>query len=103
MFQRMLVPLDGSEGAERAIPIAARIARASGGSLVFLRVVALPEVAGSSVAGLRGEITVKSEAEASEKDLADSHIFSDCRYSAEPQVALREDSDSMSTLRAAAK
>ncbi len=39
MFQRMLIPLDGSKRAERAIPIAARIARASGGSLIFLRVV----------------------------------------------------------------
>ncbi len=29
MFQRMLLPLDGSKRAERAIPIAARIARAS--------------------------------------------------------------------------
>jgi len=39
MFQRMLLPLDGSKRAERAIPLAARIARASGGSLIFLRVV----------------------------------------------------------------
>ncbi len=39
MFQRMLLPLDGSKRAERAIPIAARIARASGGSLILLRVV----------------------------------------------------------------
>jgi nucleotide-binding universal stress UspA family protein len=39
MFQRILVPLDGSERAERAIPVAARIARATGGSIVLLRVV----------------------------------------------------------------
>jgi nucleotide-binding universal stress UspA family protein len=39
MFQRMLIPLDGSKRAERAIPIAARIARASGGSLILLRAV----------------------------------------------------------------
>ncbi len=39
MFQRMLLPLDGSKRAERAIPIAARIARASRGSLIFLRAV----------------------------------------------------------------
>lgn len=37
MFQRMLLPLDGSKRAEQAIPIAARIARASGGSLILLR------------------------------------------------------------------
>jgi len=42
MFERMLVPLDGSERAERAIPVAARLARASGGSIVVLQVVTLP-------------------------------------------------------------
>jgi len=39
MFKRILVPLDGSPRAERAIPVAARLARASGGSITFLRVV----------------------------------------------------------------
>jgi nucleotide-binding universal stress UspA family protein len=39
MFQRIIVPLDGSNRAERAIPVAATLARASQGSLVFLRVV----------------------------------------------------------------
>lgn len=39
MFQRILVPLDGSKLAEQAIPLAARIARASGGSLFLVRVV----------------------------------------------------------------
>ncbi len=39
MFQRILVPLDGSSRAEHAIPVAALIAHASGGSLVLLRVV----------------------------------------------------------------
>jgi len=42
MFQRIVVPLDGSPRAERALPVAARIARASGGSIVLLRVAALP-------------------------------------------------------------
>jgi nucleotide-binding universal stress UspA family protein len=37
MFQRILLPLDGSKRAEQAIPIAARIARACGGSLILLR------------------------------------------------------------------
>ncbi len=41
MFKRIVVPLDGSLRAERAIPVAARIARASGGSLVLLRVVSI--------------------------------------------------------------
>src|SRR5579885_2979915 len=39
MFQRILVPFDGSERAARAFPIAARIARATGGSLVLLTVI----------------------------------------------------------------
>ncbi len=39
MFRRVLVPLDGSDRAERAIPVAARIARSTGGSVVLLRVV----------------------------------------------------------------
>jgi nucleotide-binding universal stress UspA family protein len=40
MFQRIIVPLDGSSRAERAIPVAASLARATQGSIVFLRVVA---------------------------------------------------------------
>lgn len=42
MFKRILVPLDGSERAERALPVAARLARASGGSIVLLRAVTSP-------------------------------------------------------------
>ncbi len=43
MFTRIVVPLDGTEHAERALPVAARIARATGGSLLLVRVV-LPSV-----------------------------------------------------------
>lgn len=39
MLKRILVPLDGSPRAERAIPVAARLARASGGSIILVRVV----------------------------------------------------------------
>ncbi|HEX6555103.1 MAG TPA: universal stress protein [Ktedonobacteraceae bacterium] len=39
MFKRILVPLDGSERAEQALPVAARVARASGGSVILLQVV----------------------------------------------------------------
>ena len=39
MFQRILVPLDGSPRAERALPLATRLAQASGGTVVLLRVV----------------------------------------------------------------
>ncbi|RAQ94190.1 universal stress protein [Thermogemmatispora tikiterensis] len=39
MFHRILVPLDGSQRAEQALPVAARLARASGGSLILARIV----------------------------------------------------------------
>lgn len=39
MFQRILVPLDGSTSAERAIAVAARLAQAAGGVVSLLRVV----------------------------------------------------------------
>lgn len=42
MFHRILVPLDGTKRAESVIPVAANIARTTGGSLVLLRVVPLP-------------------------------------------------------------
>lgn len=41
MFQRILVPLDGSACAEQALPIAARLAGTAGGSVILLRVVNL--------------------------------------------------------------
>ena len=51
MFQRILVPFDGSARAARAIPVAARIARATGGSLVLLTVLpSLEALAWSEVA-----------------------------------------------------
>ncbi len=42
MFKRILIPLDGSTRAESAIPVAARIARASKGTIVLLQVVNSP-------------------------------------------------------------
>lgn len=42
MFRRILVPLDGSRRAEQALPIAARIARSSSGTIVLYRVVGRP-------------------------------------------------------------
>lgn len=42
MFKRIIVPLDGSKGAERSIPVAAKIAHASGGSILFINVVLPP-------------------------------------------------------------
>ena len=39
MFQRILVPLDGSPLAEQALPVAARVARACGGTVILFHVV----------------------------------------------------------------
>jgi nucleotide-binding universal stress UspA family protein len=44
MFQSILVPLDGSVRAEQAIPVAARIAHASGGTITLLRVLSTTEL-----------------------------------------------------------
>jgi nucleotide-binding universal stress UspA family protein len=42
MFKRILVPLDGSTRAESAVPVAARLAQAYGGSVILLQVVTPP-------------------------------------------------------------
>lgn len=42
MLKRVLVPLDGSARAEQALPVAARLAQAVGGTVVLLRVVTVP-------------------------------------------------------------
>ncbi len=42
MFTRFLVPLDGSERAEQALPVAVRLARALGGTLILVRVAQPP-------------------------------------------------------------
>jgi nucleotide-binding universal stress UspA family protein len=42
MFQRIVVPLDGSTRAERAVPVAARLARPAHGTLIFTRAVLPP-------------------------------------------------------------
>ncbi len=42
MFKRILVPLDGSPRAESALAVAARVARASDGTIVLLQVVSIP-------------------------------------------------------------
>ncbi len=48
MFQHILVPLDGSALAERAIPCAARLAQRTGATLHLVRVVPLPPAQGAA-------------------------------------------------------
>jgi nucleotide-binding universal stress UspA family protein len=61
MFKRVLVPLDGSERAERAIPLAAKIAGASGGAVILARVVATPVEYGPVLAPHLGADVMESE------------------------------------------
>ncbi len=62
MYKRILVPLDGSARAERAIHVAARIARALGSSVILMRVATAPVDTGkySSASGYVEE-TVDSD------------------------------------------
>jgi len=70
MFQRILVPLDGSTRAESAVPIAARIAQFSGGSVFLLQVAAIPIDLASD----------KKPAEIYSQDVVDKGIASAKRY-----------------------
>ena len=60
MFQHILVPLDGSARAERAVPTAAQIARVSNGSVHLLQVEVLPinYAGGLSPAPLITQVTI---------------------------------------------
>lgn len=49
MFKRILVPLDGSQRAERAAYVAERLARATGSEVLFTRVVDVPVRLGQSI------------------------------------------------------
>lgn len=67
MFQHLLVPLDGSVRAEQALPIAACIARATGGIVHLVRVVSPPlDYSGglSPVSLTNGEVIEAETAEA---------------------------------------
>ncbi len=44
MFKRILIPLDGSLRAEKAIPVAARLARPSGGKILLAQVATIPVI-----------------------------------------------------------
>lgn len=56
MFKHILVPLDGSLVAERAIPVAARIARSTGGKVVLLQVITMPASYGYGPYFIQGPI-----------------------------------------------
>jgi nucleotide-binding universal stress UspA family protein len=72
MFKRILVPLDGSGRAERSLPIAARLARASSGSICLVRVVSTEPASLPSAGGGR-PLLVQTVGEA-DRTLAESYL-----------------------------
>src|SRR3954464_11812799 len=52
MFTRILVPLDGSLRSERALPVAARVARATGAAVTLARVIGQPTTFGPGPSSL---------------------------------------------------
>lgn len=85
MFQNILVPLDGSVRAEEAIPLAARVARASGGTITLVRVLSSTELLPYIFAGLEpstysADLETSSaylQAVAGEQDLTDITVRSE--------------------------
>ena len=73
MYQRIIVPLDGSELAERALPEAEELARLSGAELLIMRVVGFP----ATQAGGFGMWDVQQGvlAELVEQDTRDSETY----------------------------
>lgn len=71
MFHTIVVPLDESEEAECALPVAARIARASGGSILLVRVLTLSHDVPVQVQGITLE---PYEILETEYDRADTYL-----------------------------
>ena len=74
MFQRILVPLDGSERAERSIQVAAHMARKASGCVILVRIVETPVEYWSSLSQVPTaslvETAIESEIDESERYLA---------------------------------
>ena len=80
MFKQILVPLDGSPLAEQALPVVARLACASGGSIVLMRVakLAVDYGGGFTQAPLLTEQIIETELDNADdylKGIATSDIF----------------------------
>ncbi|HCI79355.1 MAG TPA: hypothetical protein DHW02_06680, partial [Ktedonobacter sp.] len=73
MFQRILVPLDGSERAERSIPVAVHMARTASGSIILVRIIETPVEYWSSLAQIPSATLVETAIEA-EIDEAERYL-----------------------------
>lgn len=69
MFQRFFVPLDGSARAEKAIPVAAKLARNTSGTLVLTRVIVPVAVEGNASNIIANEARIVQDKEVSEARL----------------------------------
>lgn len=75
MYERILVPIDGSELAERALTEAEQLARLTGAQLLLVRVVSFPNV---SAAGLGAwEMQQSALAQLVEQDTAEATSYLD--------------------------
>ncbi len=70
MYRRIVVPVDGSELAERALPQAEALARLTGAPLHLVRVVDLTGLARYGSIGLHAEVTAFQQVLANEETLA---------------------------------
>ena len=77
MVQQILVPLDGSDRGERALPVAARLAAATGATLHLVRVVEPPAV---STAALYAPVNVYEDLMASERGEAAAYLARAAAY-----------------------
>jgi len=69
MFHRILVPLDGSERAERALPVAARLAQASHGVLIVAQILNMDNMLYIAPEMMISESVVQSECDAANQYL----------------------------------
>lgn len=82
MFSKILVPLDGSARAERAIPVAAHIASARHATVVLLRVVSeLADIGGYMIPSVATDPNVVEREELEAREylhvIARNHVFAD--------------------------
>jgi nucleotide-binding universal stress UspA family protein len=71
MFRRIVVPLDGSGRAERSLPIAARLARASNGSIFLVRVL---DTSPASMPSAPGRPLLIQSVSETDRTLAESYL-----------------------------
>lgn len=74
MYQRIIVPLDGSALAEQALPQAESLARMTGAELVLVRVVDLSRLDHFGVPALSLEAHLLARLEAHEREVAQAYL-----------------------------